>query len=260
MPVRRILIFSHHFSRDPSIERTSWVAMSECLWQAGHEVTVITTTTHGSSEGPWVVNTFDLEAWSSVRGLPNRSVATPSKLSRQLQRSRARWPTPMIVPDGCLLTWCPFALARARQLLGERKIDCVITSGPPHSTHLVALALGQRRPAWIADLRDGWRFQAPRSPWQTRAHDLLDRMLERRTLRAADAVTGATGPITDDVCARLGVLSVHVPNGVDSEGTVERALAHARGLPGPDRPQLAEAIERALAQRARRMSLADAVR
>ena len=42
-------------------------------------------------------------------------------------------------------------------------------------------------------------------------------MLERRALRAADAVIGVTAPIAEDARARLGVLSAHIPNGWSPE-------------------------------------------
>jgi glycosyltransferase involved in cell wall biosynthesis len=217
MLARRLLVFSYYFPPDPSIGGARWAAMSEWLRRAGHEVTVITSRSNGSPDGvePWVLRTFDVGAVGSVRRLLRRSHTPPSAVPATVHRPAPRWFTDVVVPDECLLTWVPAALARARRLLCEREIDCVITSGPPHSTHLLGLLLGNRRPAWIADLRDGWRFEALHPSWPTSAQDRLDALLERRTLRSAEAVVGVTPPIAEDAGARLGVLSAHVPNGWD---------------------------------------------
>jgi glycosyltransferase involved in cell wall biosynthesis len=213
MPARRLLIFSYYFPPNPSIGGARWAAMSEWLRRAGHEVTVITSKSNGFSEDEWVLRTLDLGAMDSVRRLLRRAPAPPSAVPVTVHKPPPWWFTDVLVPDEFLLTWAPSALARARRLVREREIDCVITSGPPHSTHLLPPLLGGPRPAWIADLRDGWRFESLRTSWPTRAQDRLDALLERRALRSADAVVGVTAPIADDAGTRLGVLSAHVPNG-----------------------------------------------
>ena len=43
-------------------------------------------------------------------------------------------------------------------------VDCLVTSSPPESVHLIGLLLGHRRPPWIADFRDGWSFEPLRDP------------------------------------------------------------------------------------------------
>jgi glycosyltransferase involved in cell wall biosynthesis len=233
MPKRRLLILSYYFPPDPSIGGARWAAMSEWLRRAGHEVTVLTSTSNGRGDDdePWVLRTFDVGANGSLRRLLRRSPTPPVEALGYVHKPPPRWFTDMVVPDECLLTWCPTALARARRLVQEREIDCVVSSGPPHSTHVLALLLGRRRPAWVADLRDGWRFEALRSAWPTRAQDRLDAMLERRALCTADAVIGVTRPIADDVRARLGVLSAHVPNGWDPErGSADRGVPERRSV------------------------------
>jgi glycosyltransferase involved in cell wall biosynthesis len=219
MPARRLLILSYYFPPDPSIGGARWAAMSEWLRRAGHEVTVLTSKSNGRDveDEPWVLRTFDVGASGSLRRLLRRSPAPPAQALGYVHKPPPRWFTDVVVPDECLLRWCPAALVRARRLVAEREIECVVSSGPPHSTHILAWLLGPHRPAWIADLRDGWRFEALRPPWPTRGQDRLDAALERRTLQAADAVIGVTGPIADDARARLGVRSAHVPNGWSPE-------------------------------------------
>ena len=58
--------------------------------------------------------------------------------------------------------WFPYGLVRGWKIIKRKNIDVIYTSGPPHSVHLIGLAL-QRLTSkpWIADFRDPWA----RKPW-----------------------------------------------------------------------------------------------
>ena len=43
----------------------------------------------------------------------------------------------LLVPDAHVLGWNPAAAMAARRLVRQHGIECVITSGPPHSTVLM---------------------------------------------------------------------------------------------------------------------------
>lgn len=53
--------------------------------------------------------------------------------------------------------WNKHAVKKAIEILSDKSIDAIITTGPPHSTHLIGSKLkklyGIR---WIADFRDPW--------------------------------------------------------------------------------------------------------
>ena len=123
----------------------------------------------------------------------------------------------MIVPDAYLVSWDPFARRAIARLHRERALDCLITTGPPDSTHLLGLGLGRRRPAWVAEFRDGWLFEPLRAPFPTTPQRALERWLERRVATQADALVGATAPIAEDFHSRLGVKADLIPNGWDPE-------------------------------------------
>ncbi len=48
-------------------------------------------------------------------------------------------------------------MAAAKAILKESKIDCIITTSPPHSTQLIGYKLAQEyNIPWVADFRDPW--------------------------------------------------------------------------------------------------------
>ena len=180
--------------------------MARWLRRLGHEVTVLTTSAFGTlaDDAPWVVRTRDLQAPGLLRRALRRPEA-PVTAGGAAERHQAapRLLTDGLVPDAHVATWLPFVIPAARRLVRERHIDCVITNGPPDATHLAGLALGHRRPAWLVDLEDGWRFEPQRDGWPTRAQDRLDALLERRVLQTCDGVLSLSRPIAEDAAARV---------------------------------------------------------
>jgi glycosyltransferase involved in cell wall biosynthesis len=120
-----------------------------------------------------------------------------------------------VVPDIYAATWLPGAAAAARRLVRTGEFDCIITTSPYESGHLVALALGRRRPPWIVDMRDAWTFEPYRDPFPTAFQRRLDAALERRVLATAERVVCVHRALVDDVKRRFGVDAAYVPNGWD---------------------------------------------
>src|SRR6267378_1704085 len=94
------------------------------------------------------------------------------------------------IPDARIF-WVKPAVKFLERFLKDHAIETIITTGPPHSIHLIGLRLKKKNPAlkWIADFRDPW------SEW-----DLLDTLslaamarsrhatLENQVLTSADRV------------------------------------------------------------------------
>jgi glycosyltransferase involved in cell wall biosynthesis len=140
------------------------------------------------------------------------------------------------------VSWDPAAYRAAFRELKREPVDCVITSSPAESTHLLGIAAA-RRAAWVADFRDGWTFEPLRPPLPTGFQRALDGRLEERVVRRADAVVSVTSPIVEDFTARLGVPAELITNGFDPElvepapapPTPEQELTfvHTGALSGP---------------------------
>ena len=103
----------------------------------------------------------------------------------------------MLVPEPLVAAWAPYAVRAARRLASERRIDCVITTSPPESAHLVGHALAKRGIPWVADIRDAWNFEPLRPAFPTGRQRRLDERLER-----ALALVGRRGDLVSRPAAR----------------------------------------------------------
>jgi glycosyltransferase involved in cell wall biosynthesis len=120
------------------------------------------------------------------------------------------------IPDA-RVWWVRPSVKFLKEYLRNNPVDAVITTGPPHSMHLIGLglkrALGVK---WIADFRDPWTdidFYAQLK--LTRWADAKHKRLEGEVLRACDLVTCVSWHWADDL-KKLGARRVQViTNGYD---------------------------------------------
>lgn len=103
--------------------------------------------------------------------------------------------------------------------LSDNPVDTVITTGPPHSIHLIGLALKRRTGVrWIADFRDPWTEMhyfkhMSLLPWVAAKH----RRLEQEVLDGADAVIAVSDPVRADFQARTSTPVSLITNGYDED-------------------------------------------
>jgi glycosyltransferase involved in cell wall biosynthesis len=217
---RRLLVVSWPYPPAPSVGGNRWLALSRYLRERGHDVTILTTAMFGSlpdDAAEQVVRAHDLAGSDVVRRGLRRAPLSAGDGAAPPAAKPSGLLTKVVVPDAWLLSWAPFAVRAARSIVAERRIDCLVTTTPYESTHLVAFGLGRGRPAWVADFRDGWSFESHRPPFPTAAQRALDSRLERAVATRADRVVGATMPIVEDFRERLGVDAAHVANGWDPD-------------------------------------------
>ena len=143
--------------------------------------------------------------FKALEGSADGSYSKPSRLES------------VLVPDIAAATWLPFAVTRTLRLVRESGVDCVITTGPAHSVHLVGLALRRRGIPWIAEFRDGWTFDQPAREFPLRVQRQLDASLERRVATGADALVAVTQPIADDLSRRFDRPATVITNAFDPD-------------------------------------------
>jgi len=125
------------------------------------------------------------------------------------------------IPDARMF-WIKPSVKYLTTYLKENKIDAVISTGPPHTTHMIGLKLKQQNNIrWIADFRDPWTeidyfHQLPLTQNAIKKH----KKLERQVLKQADEVlvVGQTMKESYDVFSK----NVHVvTNGFDGDLSLE---------------------------------------
>jgi glycosyltransferase involved in cell wall biosynthesis len=237
-PSRKVLIVTYYWPPSGGSGVQRWLKFAKYLDRAGWNVTVLTPENTSftiqdpslSADVPAGVEVLKLPIWEPYslfftfskwmgRAKPSQSdmITTGKKSFFQKVSSWIRGN--LFIPDARRF-WVKPASTFLEDIIRSNSITTVITTGPPHSIHLVGLRLKKRNPQlrWIADFRDPW------SEW-----DLLDtlsltsfararhRTLERRVLRTADEVI----TIAPFHVARFEALSgrnVHlITNGFDEE-------------------------------------------
>lgn len=125
------------------------------------------------------------------------------------------------IPDA-RVGWNKQVIPVAAGLLSKEKFDWVITTGPPHSTHLNALALRRQFAFhWLADFRDPWHEIYYNEIFKrTERADRKDLQLEREVLDKADTVL-TVGPSMKSLLGRIGPgideKTFFIYNGYDSD-------------------------------------------
>lgn len=120
------------------------------------------------------------------------------------------------IPDARVF-WVKPSVKFLEHYLKENKIDVVITSGPPHSLHLIGLNLKKRLPniQWIADFRDPWtEISYYKHLKLTKSSDKKHRQLESEVFRNAD-ITLATSYTDAENFKKNGANSFCITNGFD---------------------------------------------
>ena len=137
----------------------------------------------------------------------------PTFFGKILQYIRANY----FIPDARKY-WVKPSVKYLEKYLSENKIDAIITTGPPHSLHLIGLHLKKKtKVKWIADFRDPWTdidyfHQLPLTKKAIKKHH----QLEKEVLKNADAslVVGKTMKTNYEAFSK----NIHVvTNGYDSE-------------------------------------------
>jgi glycosyltransferase involved in cell wall biosynthesis len=233
VPARSILLAAHLAPPSTMSAARRIGGLASHLAARGHRVSVLTSRISGSGPVPGTARTVRTRDLMASR--LNWRAGSFEALAGETQGDYDARPSALaavVVPDLLLAGWVPFALPHALGLARSERFDCVITSSPPASGHLIGRALRARGIPWIADFRDGWTFERSAADFPTAPQRWLDRRLERWTVDGADRVTGVTPPITEDLTRRLGAAATTITNGFDPALAPAPAPDHARPDPG----------------------------
>ena len=120
------------------------------------------------------------------------------------------------IPDARVF-WVKPSVKFLKKYLTENHFDAFVTTGPPHSMHLIGLALKNEftNLKWIADFRDPWtEISYYKHLKLTKSSDKKHRSLEKKVFENAD-VTLATSYSDAENFRKKGANSVCITNGFE---------------------------------------------
>lgn len=202
--MNRLLLITYYFPTCGGAAVQRWLRLLPLLIREGFAVTVLTTK---DGDYPVIDRTLPdlvprevevIRTYTPVFGrlwktLTNRDEPLPygsldSSQTTSFAKKLLYWMRlNLIIPDARVI-WNPFAKRKALQLCREKRFDWVITSGPPHSTHLIGLYLKQHiKIKWLADFRDPWtQIYYLKLQSQNALVRKINNRLEQKVVKTAD--------------------------------------------------------------------------
>ncbi len=173
---RRVLLVSYYFppSGGPGVQRA--LKFVKYLPEFGWDPVVLTVDPRYASYpalDPALVDEVD----SNIRVVRTRAWDPYSLYARMLGKSKeqsvgvgfidesqqnwrqmlGKWVRGNVFIPDARVGWIPYATRAGKKLLANEHFDAILTTGPPHSTHLIGKRLAQKSGVpWLADFRDPW--------------------------------------------------------------------------------------------------------
>lgn len=245
---QKVLIITYYWPPSGGSGVQRWMYFAKYLQQMGWEPIIVTVAEKKASyavldpslnqevDDIAVIRTHTREPlqWYSLltsgsrnKGIPQGEVSRSSVLGKIAAYIRGNF----FIPDA-RKGWVPFALEASRKIIAQEKITHVITTGPPHSTHLVGLQLQQEFELnWLVDFRDPWSdLFYNKEFYRTKNSIKKDLALESKVLQAANGVlTTIGGKLHEDLQLKALTQNFYaLPNGYDA------ALMHSVQVKPPE--------------------------
>jgi glycosyltransferase involved in cell wall biosynthesis len=161
---------------------------------------------------------------SGIANLNGPDFVGPGRCRESVSRRLRRYILSFLSLPDAERNWLLPAVLEAVHIVRRENIECILTSCPPYSTHLVGLLVkwiaGVRW--WIADFRDPWMTAGSKSLYPTCSVSLgIERWLERTVVRNADMIIANSGRLCEAFKRAYGSIStdrfVCITNGFDPE-------------------------------------------
>jgi glycosyltransferase involved in cell wall biosynthesis len=131
----------------------------------------------------------------------------------------------LFIPDARIF-WVKPSVAYLEKYIRENEIDMIVTSGPPHSLHLIGLELKQKlNLKWLADFRDPWTTigyhkSLRLSNYAAKRH----KQLEYQVLNSADTIIVTSKTTKSEFQAITSKPIAVITNGFDVEKVEKQTL------------------------------------
>ncbi len=234
--MNKLLVITYYWPPQAGVGVQRWLKFVKYLPEYGYMPTVFTTENPSFNlkdnellhEVPDDVEVIRFPIWEPFN-LFNKLNSNNKKNVQQglvLEKEKRSWKDHLIIwlrgnlfiPDPRVF-WVRPAAKFLSDYIRQHQIDTVITTGPPHSVHLIGKKLkAKNKIRWMADFRDPWSKwdlldKLKTSRWAKKRHQYL----ERSVLKQADKVITVSENLAEDLKQLRGRPVQVIKNGVDLE-------------------------------------------
>lgn len=210
MEYKRVLIITYYWPPSGGGGVMRWLKMSKYLPEYGWQPVIYTP----ENPDPTVIDTSLEKEIHSMTEIIRKPIWEPYDLYRKLtgkksdakfksgyisEAARGNWKDQLsvflrgnlLIPDPRVF-WVQPSISFLRKYLEKNPVDLLVTTGPPHSMHLIGAGLKKHFPdlPWLADFRDPWTeidfYHRLKLTWLA---DAIHRKMEKTVLKKADVVT-----------------------------------------------------------------------
>ena len=243
--MKRVLIITYYWPPSGGSGVQRWLKMSKYLPENGWQPVIYTTE---DAEYPIIDPSLEKDVIPEVEVI-RRPIIEPYTLYKKFlgikkeetvkmgfineKEKKKSWKNDLslwirgnlFIPDA-RCWWVKPSVSYLKEYLKEHPVDAIISTGPPHSMHLIAMKLKEDLGIpWIADFRDPWtEIDYYNDLHLTRWADRKHHRLEREVLAQADKVV-TVAPDGAKRLGRLGKRNVRVVyNGFDRDDDAQTAV------------------------------------
>ena len=233
--MKRVLLISYYFppSGGPGVQRI--LKFARYLPQCGWLPTVLTVDPNYAAfpsiddslleEIPSDVEVVRTRAWDPfsvygrIQGKRRDEVIKVGYIEgKQGLKNVAQWLRGNIFLPDARVGWVPFGSRAARKLVRKQKFDAVMSTGPPHSSHLIGMAAHKASGLpWVVDMRDPWvEIYYRDQMYEGAIAKRIQTHLERKVLSTASTVISVSRHLGVGFKRRVHMRHYEtIPNGYD---------------------------------------------
>ena len=261
--MKRVLVITYYWPPTGGSGVQRWVKFSKFLPEFGWQPVIYTPSNPemqsvdetlleeipGSVE---VVKRKITEPYGLYRNLFGKGSSTDMKTltsegKKSLKGRLSLWlRSNLFIPDP-RVWWVRPSVKFLKEYLKEHPVDVIVTTGPPHSLHLIGLRLSRTTGLpWISDFRDPWtKMYWFKKMGLTGCSERKHRRLEKKVLDGSSAVLTVTPMVRDFYKGLTSTMVEMITNGYDEEdfeGEVEKDgffnITHTGLFPGDGNPEV----------------------
>ena len=245
--MKRALVITYYWPPAGGSGVQRWVKFAKYLPTEGWEAVIYTpenpespgtdtTLLEDIPQGTEVIRTHISEIYGIYRKFSKggSGQVNPINQKKSLKQRLAMWVRGnLFIPDP-RVSWVKPSVRFLKKYLKEHPVDVIVSTGPPHSMHLIARGVAKATGIpWVADFRDPWTKLFYFKHLQLSERSLRKhRALEQQVLDDATLVVAVSPLVKEEFEAMTKTPVKLVTNGFDPEDFVPAEAAGVKAKPG----------------------------